>query len=68
MHLGSALFETVTGTEMQHVIYKETTQLYTTESTGELAFAMGTSGTAGLLYRADGLTGTGQMHQTRWFG
>ena len=25
VHLGSALFETVTGTEMQHVIYKETT-------------------------------------------
>jgi tripartite-type tricarboxylate transporter receptor subunit TctC len=29
VHLGSALFETVTGTEMQHVIYKETSQLYT---------------------------------------
>jgi tripartite-type tricarboxylate transporter receptor subunit TctC len=42
----------VTGTEMQHVIYKETTQLYTGVSTGELAFAMGTSATAGPLYRA----------------
>ena len=52
VHLGSALFETVTGTEMQHVIYKETTQLYTGVSTGELAFAMGTSATAGPLYRA----------------
>ena len=66
MHLGSALFETVTGTEMQHVIYKETTQLYTTESSGELSFAMGASGTAGLLYWADGLARTGQKHQTRW--
>ena len=52
VHLGSALFETVTGTEMQHVIYKETTQLYTGVSTGELAFAMGTSATSGPLYRA----------------
>ena len=52
VHLGSAYFETVTGTEMQHVIYKETTQLYTGVSTGELSFAMGTSATAGPLYRA----------------
>jgi tripartite-type tricarboxylate transporter receptor subunit TctC len=51
-HLGSALFETVTGTEMQHVIYKETSQLYTAVATGELSFALGTSGTAGSLYRA----------------
>jgi len=55
VHLGSALFETVTGTEMQHVIYKETSQLYTGVSTGELAFAMGTSATAGPLYRANKL-------------
>lgn len=52
VHLGSALFETVTGTEMQHVTYKETSQLYTGVSTGELSFAMGTSATAGPLYRA----------------
>jgi tripartite-type tricarboxylate transporter receptor subunit TctC len=52
VHLGSALFETVTGTEMQHVIYKETTQLYTGVATGEMAFALGTSATAGPLYRA----------------
>ncbi len=52
VHLGSALFETVTGTEMQHVIYKETTMLYSGVATGELAFALGTSATAGPLYRA----------------
>lgn len=52
VHLGSALFETVTGTTMQHVIYKETSQLYSGVATGELAFAMGTSATAGPLYRA----------------
>lgn len=51
-HLGAALFETVTDTQMQHVIYKETTQLYTGVANGELAFAFGTSATAGPLYRA----------------
>ena len=52
VHLGSALFETVTGTSMQHVIYKETTMLYTSVATGELSFAMGTNATAGAMYRA----------------
>lgn len=51
-HLGAALFETVTGTQMQHVIYKETTQLYAGVANGELAFALGTNATAGALYRA----------------
>lgn len=52
VHLGSALFETVTGTSMQHVIYKETTMLYTSVATGELSFALGTNATAGAMYRA----------------
>jgi tripartite-type tricarboxylate transporter receptor subunit TctC len=52
VHLGSALFETATGTDMVHVIYKETTQLYTAVANGELAFALGTSATAGALQRA----------------
>jgi tripartite-type tricarboxylate transporter receptor subunit TctC len=37
---------------MEHVIYKETTQLYTSVATGELAFALGSAATAGPLYRA----------------
>ena len=52
VHLGSELFESVTGTQMEHVIYKETTQLYTSVATGELAFALGSAATAGPLYRA----------------
>lgn len=52
VHLGSALFETITNTEMQHVIYKETSQLYTAVSTGELSFALGSSASAGPMYRA----------------
>lgn len=51
-HLGSALFATATGTEMQHVVYKETTQLYTGVASGEIDFALGTSATTGPLYRA----------------
>lgn len=52
VHLGSALFDSVNGTDMQHVIYKETSQLYTGVANGELAYALGTSATAGPLYRA----------------
>lgn len=52
VHLGSALFETVIGTQMQHVIFKETTQLYTSVAQGDMDFAFGTSATAGPLYRS----------------
>ncbi|MEY2953455.1 MAG: hypothetical protein RLZZ401_1542 [Pseudomonadota bacterium] len=52
VHLGSALFESVTGTEMQHVVYKETTMLYTGVANGETSFSMGTNATAGAMYRA----------------
>lgn len=52
VHLGSALFETLTGTKMEHVVYKETSQLYLGVANGELAFALGSSGTSGALQRA----------------
>jgi len=52
VHLGSALFESVTGTDMQHVIYKETSMLYSGVATGELSFALGSNATAGAMYRA----------------
>jgi tripartite-type tricarboxylate transporter receptor subunit TctC len=52
VHLGSALFETMTGTDMQHVVYRETSQLYSAVANGELAFAMGSNATAGALQRA----------------
>jgi len=55
VHLGSDLFTSATGTQMAHVIYKETTQLYTSVATGELAFALGSSATAGPLQRANKL-------------
>ncbi len=52
VHLGSELFESATGTQMEHVIFKETTQLYTSVATGEIDFALGSAATAGPLYRA----------------
>ena len=52
VHLGSALLESMTGTEMQHVIYKETSMLYTGVANGELNFALGTLATAGPLQRS----------------
>jgi tripartite-type tricarboxylate transporter receptor subunit TctC len=52
VHLGSALLEMQAGIDMEHVIYKETSQLYTGVANGELDFAIGTNATAGPLYRA----------------
>jgi tripartite-type tricarboxylate transporter receptor subunit TctC len=52
VHLGSALLEAGTNTEMQHVIYKETSMLYAGVANGELDFALGTAATAGPLQRA----------------
>ena len=52
VHLGSALLESMTHTEMQHVIYKETSMLYTGAANGELNFALGSLATAGPMQRA----------------
>lgn len=52
VHLGTELLQSITGTQMTHVIFKETTQLYTSVATGEVDFALGSAATAGPLYRA----------------
>jgi tripartite-type tricarboxylate transporter receptor subunit TctC len=52
VHLGTARLEIATGTDMQHVIFKETSQLYTSVATGDLNFALGSNATAGALQRA----------------
>ena len=51
-HLGSALLESTTGTQMQHVVYKETSMLYAGVANGELDWALGTLATAGPMQRA----------------
>lgn len=52
VHLGSALLEATTGTEMQHVIYKETSMLYAGVANGELNWSLGSLATAGALQKA----------------
>ncbi len=52
VHLGMEEFEELTGTQFEHVLYKETTQLYTAVATGELGFSIGSAGTVGAMYRA----------------
>ncbi|MFZ4286374.1 Bug family tripartite tricarboxylate transporter substrate binding protein [Variovorax sp. HJSM1_2] len=52
VHLGSARLAAATGTDMVHVIYKETTQLYTSVANNDLSFALGSSGSTAPLYRA----------------
>ncbi|MEO6278622.1 tripartite tricarboxylate transporter substrate binding protein [Roseateles sp.] len=52
VHLGSALVESMTGTQMQHVVFKEVSQLYTAVGTGELNWALGTAASAGPMQRA----------------
>ena len=52
MHLGSALLEAQTDTQMQHVIYKETAMLYTGVANGELDWSLGSLATAGPMQRA----------------
>jgi len=52
VHLGSALLESMTGTQMQHVIYKETSMLYAGVANGELNWSLGSLATAGPMQRA----------------
>ena len=52
VHLGMEEFQALTGTKLQHVLYKETSQLYTSVANGELPVTMGTAGTTGPLYKA----------------
>lgn len=52
VHLGMEDLQQLTGTSMQHIIYKETSQLYTAVANGELPVTQGTAGTTGPLYKA----------------
>lgn len=55
IHLGSARLEAAMGTEMLHVPYKETAQLYAAVATGEINWAYGSVATAGGLVRGNKL-------------
>lgn len=51
-HLGAALLEAVTGTQMTHVPFKETSQLFNAVASGDVQWAFGTAGTAGAAVRS----------------
>lgn len=51
-HVGTAMLQAGTGTEMLHVPFKELPQLYTAVATKEVDWAFGTAATVGPLYRA----------------
>lgn len=52
VHLGVEELQELAGIKVEHVLYKETSQLYTAVGTGELDFSVGSAGTAGPMYRA----------------
>ncbi len=52
VHLGMEEFQSLTGTKVEHVMFKETNVLYTSVATEELAFSIGSAGTVGPLQRA----------------
>lgn len=51
VHLGSALLEATTNTQMTHVIYKEVPLLYTAVANGELNWSLGTLASTGPLFK-----------------
>ena len=65
IHLGSARLESALGTEMLHVPFKETAQLYTAVSTGEVSWAYGSIATAGPLLRGNRLRFLAVADRTR---
>jgi tripartite-type tricarboxylate transporter receptor subunit TctC len=65
IHLASARLASALGTDMLHVPYKETSQLYTSVATGEVAWAYGSIATAGALMRSDKLRFLAVADKTR---
>jgi len=51
-HVGTAMLEAATATQMSHVPFKEVTQVYSAVANGDVAWAFGTPATAGPMYRA----------------
>ena len=51
-HLGAALLEMQTGTDMQHVPYKEVSQLFTSVGSGDVAWSLGTLPSSSGVYKA----------------
>lgn len=51
-HVGAAMLEAATGTQMTHIPYKEMGQVYSSVASGDIKWAFGTAATAGPMYQA----------------
>jgi tripartite-type tricarboxylate transporter receptor subunit TctC len=51
-HVGAAMLEAATGTQMVHVPFKEMSQLFTAVGNNDVAWSFGSAASAGPLYRA----------------
>jgi tripartite-type tricarboxylate transporter receptor subunit TctC len=51
-HVGAAMLEASTGTQMVHIPYKESSQLYTAVGNNEVSWAFGSAASSGPMYRA----------------
>jgi tripartite-type tricarboxylate transporter receptor subunit TctC len=51
-HVGTAMFESSTGSKMTHVPFKELPQLYSAVATGEVDWAFGSAATVAALFKA----------------
>ncbi len=51
-HVGSAMLEAATGTQMTHVPFKETSQLFAAVANNDVAWSFGSAASSGPLYRA----------------
>lgn len=51
-HVGAAMLEAATGTQMTHIPYKEMGQVYSSVASGDIKWAFGSAATAGPMYQA----------------
>lgn len=51
-HLGGAALETATGTQMNHIAFRDNGQLYTSVANGDVVWAFGSAGSTGALQRS----------------
>ena len=51
-HIGAAMLEAASGTQMNHIPFKEASQLYSAVGSGDVAWAFGSAASSGAMYRA----------------
>src|SRR4030095_2513342 len=51
-HIGAAMLEAASGTQMNHIPFKEASHLYSAVGAGDVAWAFGSAASSGAMYRA----------------